>query len=435
MIVIYRILLPILGLLAFPYYAFRMLRRGGYGNQFFYRLGYWPQLPPKRKNITRIWIQAVSVGELSSLAKLLDFLLSNPSIEVVLSGTTSTGLKMASQKYGHRVLGHGPFPLDWLPFSRKVWRTIEPDIAILVDSELWPEHFNQAKKRNIPLLIINARLSDRTFSRLSSPWLKWTHPLIFPPNLSVIAASERQHARWLELSFPSDRVQVSGNMKIDAIDQSQIDNETRINFRRELGFSNDTLVVAGVSTWPGEEKMLIDLVHSLRLEKINIKLLIIPRHAERRNEIQKVLQTSGLPHHLRTENRVGPGDSIAYLADTTGEVMSLLQAADFAFMGKSLPPHHGGQNPIEPVALGLPLVMGPNHQNFRETCSELIAHDAILIGENVSETHSLLLKLANKSDLRASMKKNCNRWMTKQGTPSEFTYKYLTKMIAKLPSK
>ena len=161
---------------------------------------------------------------------------------------------MASQKYGHRVLGHGPFPLDWLPFSRKVWRTIEPDIAILVDSELWPEHFNQAKKRNIPLLIINARLSDRTFSRLSSPWLKWTHPLIFPPNLSVIAASERQHARWLELSFPSDRVQVSGNMKIDAIDQSQIDNETRINFRRELGFSNDTLVVAGVSTWPGEEK-------------------------------------------------------------------------------------------------------------------------------------------------------------------------------------
>ena len=224
-------------------------------------------------------------------------------------------------------------------------------------------------------------------------------------------------------------------MKIDAIDQSQVDNETRINFRRELGFSNDTLVVAGVSTWPGEEKMLIDLVHSLRLEKINIKLLIIPRHAERRNEIQKVLQNSGLPHHLRTENRIGPNDSIAYLADTTGEVMSLLQAADFAFMGKSLPPHHGGQNPIEPVALGLPLVMGPNHQNFRETCSELINHDAILIGENVSETHSLLLKLANKSDLRASMKKNCNSWMTKQGTPSEFTYKYLTKMIAKFPSK
>ena len=148
-------------------------------------------------------------------------------------------------------------------FSRKVWRTIEPDIAILVDSELF-QHFN--KKTKYSSIIINARLSD-CISRLSSPWLKWTHPLIFPPNLSVIAASERQHARWLELSFPSDRVQVSGNMKIDAIDQSQIDNETRINFRRELGFSNDTLVVAGVSTWPGEEKMLIDLVHSLRWRK------------------------------------------------------------------------------------------------------------------------------------------------------------------------
>ena len=96
-------------------------------------------------------------------------------------------------------------------------------------------------------------------------------------------------------------------------------------------------MLAGISTWPGEEKMLIDLVQSLRLQKINIKLLIIPRHAERRHEIRKSFQTSGLPHHLRTEDNNAPAESIAYLADTTGEVMTLLQSADFAFMGKSLP--------------------------------------------------------------------------------------------------
>ena len=431
MIALYRLLLPLLGVLAMPYYAYRMLRRGGYGNKFFHRLGRWPSLPSKRENITRIWIQAVSVGELSSLSKLLDSLLANPSFEVVLSGTTSTGLKMADKRYGETLLAHGPFPLDWLPFSRRVWRRINPDLAILVDSELWPEHFHQAKKRNVPLVIINARLSDRTFSRLSSPWLKWTHPLIFPPNLFVIASSERQHSRWLKLNFPQERVNISGNLKVDAIDQSKINNQTRIAVRKELGFSDDTLVVAGVSTWSGEEKMLIDLIQSLRLEKINIKLLIIPRHAERRNEIRKVLNISGLPHHMRSLDPIGSDQSIAYLADTTGEVMTLLQSADFAFMGKSLPPHHGGQNPIEPVALGLPLVMGPNHQNFRETCSELLTHKALLVGKNASETHSLLLKLAQNPELRFSMKSNCHSWMIKQGTPSDFTYNYLSNLIKK----
>lgn len=432
MIWLYRLLLPLLGIMALPYYAYRMIRRGGYASKFSYRVGSWPSLPPKKEGTTRLWIQAVSVGELSSLAKLLDALLSDPAIEIVLSGTTSTGLKMADQKYGSRLLAHGPFPLDWLPFSRKVWKKVQPDLVVLVDSELWPEHFHQAKKRKVPIIIINARLSDRTFARLSSPFLKWTHPLIFPPNLSVIAASERQYARWTQLNFPSDRVQTSGNLKIDAVDRSLISPQTRTDIREELGFSEENLVVAGISTWPGEEKMLIDLVQSLRLEKISIKLLIIPRHAERRQEIQKVLQTSGVPHHLRTDQKQGPGDSIAYLADTTGEVMTLLQAADFAFMGKSLPPHHGGQNPIEPVALGLPLVMGPNHQNFRETCSDLLANEALLVGENATETHSFLLKLARQPDLRDSMQNNCKEWMQKQGTPSEFTLTYLNKVISKL---
>ena len=389
-------------------------------------------MPNKKNGITRLWIQAVSVGELSSLAKILDFLLSDLSLEIVLSGTTSTGLNMAAQKYGSRLLAHGPFPLDWLPFSRNVWEKINPDLVILVDSELWPEHFHQAKERHVPIIIVNARLSDLTFARLSSPFLRWAHPLIFPPNLRVIATSERQQARWTSLQFPSDRINISGNLKIDAVDRSLICPKTRNDTRKELGFSNENLVVAGISTWPGEEKMLIDLVQSLRLQKIGLKLLIIPRHAERRDEIKKVLEVSGMPYHLRTDQKQAPDDSIAYLADTTGEVMTLLQAADFAFMGKSLTPHHGGQNPIEPVALHIPLVMGPNHQNFRETCADLLAQHALLVGENLTQTHSLLLKLAQQPDMRLSMQTNCQKWMQKQGTPSEYTFSLLKKVIREL---
>ena len=435
MIGLYRLLLPLLGVLTLPYYAYRMIRRGGYSLKFGYRAGLWPSLPPKKEGVTRIWIQAVSVGELSSIAKLLDALLVDPSTEIVLSGTTSTGLKMAAENYKSRLLAHGPFPFDWLPFSRKAWRRIDPDLAILVDSELWPEHFYQAKKRAVPLLIINARLSDRTFARLSSPKLRWAHSLIFPPNLFVIASSERQQARWLQLNFPPSRVQISGNLKIDAVDKSLIYPEKKWEMRQELGFSKEDLILAGISTWPGEEKLLIELVQSLRLEKMDIKLLIIPRHAERRHEIRRVLETSGLPHNLRSTQKEGTQDSIAYLADTTGEVMSLLQAADFAFMGKSLSPHHGGQNPIEPVALNLPLVMGPNHQNFRETCTDLIAHEALLVGANTTETNSLLLKLAREASLRQTMTSCCQAWMKKQGTPSEFTLAYLQKVIRDLGSK
>ena len=235
------------------------------------------------------------MGELSSIAKLLDFLLSNPSIEVVLTGTTSTGLKMAAKKYGKKLLGCGPFPLDWLPFSRRVWRTIEPDIAILVDSELWPEHFHQAKKEIFQLSLSMPASLTKLMPGSYPHILGGLEKLIFPDNISVIASSERQHSRWMNLQLPSHRVHISGNLKIDAVDRSLINPETRTNIRKELGFADNTLVLAGISTWTGEEKMLIELVQSLRLEKINIKLLIIPRHAERRHEIRKSPPNFGSP--------------------------------------------------------------------------------------------------------------------------------------------
>ena len=108
------------------------------------------EVTPKEKGVSRIWIQAVSVGELSSIGKLLESLLADPEIEIVLSGTTSTGLAIAEEKHGGRLLAHVPFPLDWLPFSRLAWSRIRPELAITVDSELWPEHMHQAKSHGVP---------------------------------------------------------------------------------------------------------------------------------------------------------------------------------------------------------------------------------------------------------------------------------------------
>ena len=140
-----------------------MFKRGGYGEKAKYRLGFWPRLKPKSSKIKRVWIQAVSVGEISSIEHLMQFFINDPNFEIVLSGTTSTGLSIAKKKYSNDVIAFGPFPLDWYPFSSFCWSRINPDILICVDSELWPEHMHQAKKRGVSCFIVNARLSDRSF--------------------------------------------------------------------------------------------------------------------------------------------------------------------------------------------------------------------------------------------------------------------------------
>ena len=429
MIILYRILFPVLAILLSPYYLRRMLRRGGYQKKLKYRLGLWPKLGEKAGGKKRIWIQAVSVGEVSSITKLLGLLFENENFEIVLSGTTSTGLKTAENKFGNQVKAHGPFPLDWLPFSQKAWKQIEPDLIVMVDSELWPEHFHQAKKRGIPLIIINARLSDRSYSRLRK--LKGLHPLLLPKNLQVITASERQTKRWKSLGLPPEKALTSGNLKIDAVDLSRAATKGRASLIKEFGFDQESVVIAGISTWPGEEKMLIEITQSLRLENLDVRLLLVPRHAERRNDVIKTLQTCELPNHIRTQTQSAPDGNVVYLGDTTGELSQLIRVADLGFMGKTLPPNRGGQNPIEPVALQIPLVVGPHFQNFHETCTDMFLHQAAIECRTSGDVIKELRLLANDREKRTELKIKAMQWMDKQGSPSIFTFDTITRALEK----
>ena len=404
-----------------------MLRRGGYGNKIAYRLGRWPHLGPKKSSVKRIWIQAVSVGEVSSISKLLNSLSEEKNIEIILSGTTSTGLNFAESKFGHLLTAHGPFPLDWVLFSSQAWKKIDPDMVVMVDSELWPEHFQQARNRGIPIIIINARLSDRTFSRLIK--LNCFHSLLFPENLTVVTASERQHGRWQKLGLLNKKIYISGNLKIDSVDRNSFKSSKRNELIHEFGFEESSIVLAGISTWKGEEKLLIEIIQTLRLENLDIRLLLIPRHAERREEVISTLHTCELPFQVRTKDKTAKKGNVVYLADTTGELASLVSVADLGFMGKTLPPNKGGQNPIEPIALGIPLVVGPNYQNFHETCTDMFLHGAAIKTENSSEVVKQLLHLAKSENRRENLKFACFQWMEKQGSPSAFTLEVIKKEL------
>src|SRR5450631_3109502 len=156
MIWIYRLLFPLVLVALSPYYLLRMRRRGGYGRGFMQRFGSVPRLPARVAGTRRVWLQAVSVGEMLAIEPLLAAL-KEDGTEVVLTTTTSTGLQLARERYSHLVLAIGCFPIDWLPFSRRAWSAIAPDLAVVTEGERWPEHTCQAARRGVPVLCINAR--------------------------------------------------------------------------------------------------------------------------------------------------------------------------------------------------------------------------------------------------------------------------------------
>lgn len=368
----YRLLFfPVL-LVSAPYYLWRMRRRGGYGEDFSQRLGAVPALPPKRPGVRRIWLQAVSVGEMLAIEPVLAGLAADPTVEIYLTTTTSTGHRLAVERYRSRVAGIGYFPTDAWLFSSRAWRQVEPDLVILTEGERWPEHMAQARARGVPVVCINARLSDRSFRRMKA-WAPLVRPLLSGIT-RLLPGSELDAARFREIGFPADRITTTGNIKLDVTITPLTDAEIQ-RLREELGLGQGGLVVLGSSTWPGEEAALLEALRELRAAGVSCRLLVVPRHAERRNELEALLAASTWTHHFRSYGSA-PGEVDVAVGDTTGELRKMTQLADVVFVGKSLSPHHEGQTPVEAAALGRPVLFGPEMSNFRLIASELVTAGA-----------------------------------------------------------
>jgi len=367
---LYRLLfLPALLVMA-PSHLRRMRRRGGGAENFGQRLGGHDRLGPKTPGVRRIWLQAVSVGEIFAIAPLLQAL-ERSGTEVYLTTTTSTGYRLALDRYSGLVAGIGYFPIDWWPFSARAWRRIQPDLVILMEGERWPEHTHQARRRGVPVLCINARISDRSFRRLKL--FPSAARLVLRNITRVLPCSAQDETRFRALGFPPDRLLTTGNIKLDVV-ILLLDPAARAQLRLELGLAAP-LVLLGSSTWPGEEEALLKALRAARARGLQCALLLVPRHAERRLEVEQLLRASGLSYHFRSRGRAS-GEVDVAVGDTTGELQKLTQLADLVFVGKSLPPHTEGQTPVEAAALGLPLLFGPGMGNFRNIARDLLARGA-----------------------------------------------------------
>ncbi len=404
MLWLYRFLLvPALVLLG-PGYLLRMRRRGGYGADFGQRWGGHPRLPPKSAGRPRLWMQAVSVGEILAIGPLLEAL-QRDGVEVYLTTTTSTGRALARERYAGLTVGIGYFPVDWWPCVARAWKRIDPDLLVLVEGERWPEILHQAAVRGVPVLNINARVSDRSFARLRR--FPAVARLAFGGFTRVLCGSETDRARVLACGVPAERAVTTGNLKLD-VDIPPLDAAELARLREELGLP-DGPVLLGSSTWPGEEAALLAALTALRAGGQACSLLVVPRHAERRDEVRRLLAGGPWRHHFRSQGRA-PGPVDVAVGDTTGELQRLTQVASVVFVGKSLPPHTEGQTPVEAAVLGRPILMGPGMANFRVIAGDLRARGAAREVRDAAELASAVADLLRAPERRAEMVAAAGRW-------------------------
>lgn len=410
MIWIYRLLFLPLFLVSCPYYFGRMIKRGGYAKDFTHRFGCVPVLPPRKQGVHRLWIQAVSVGETEAVAPLLRELKNRDNVEVILTTTTSTAYKIIREKYADLVAAYACFPMDFLPFSSKAWKRFDPTVAVLMEGELWPEHLAQARARGVPVFVVNARLSDKSFRRYRAVGrlARW----ILGQIRFICAGTQNDYDRFRALGVPAEKIAFTGNMKFDVASGEKFTEEDAASLKKELGFPANAPVLLGSSTWPGEEAMLLETFAEARKSFPELRLLICPRHAERRAEIVELLEKTSWKWFLRSRTKPEdvPADADICIADTTGELRKLTHLAQLAFVGKSLPPNNGGQTPIECAALGVPLVYGPAMTNFKDVCRSLEDCGAAVKVRDAAGAQAKLLSLLADAEARGKMSASAKSW-------------------------
>ena len=426
MLWLYRLFFVPALLLMAPAYLRRMWRRGGYRGGFSQRFGGHPVLPKKTTGTRRIWLQAVSVGEMLAIGPLLTAL-QREGAEVYLTTTTSTGFRLAYDRYGGVTQGIGYFPLDWWPFAARAWRRIAPDLVILTEGERWPEHMRQAAKRGVPVVAINARLSDRSFRRMK--WFQPAAELMLGGVTRLLPCSAQDGARFRALGVPPEKITLTGNIKFDVQIPVLAEAEHR-QLRQELGLP-DGLVLLGSSTWPGEEEAMLGALRLTRERGVRCSLVLVPRHAERRGEIERLLRRSGYKFHFRSRG-AATGEVDVAVGDTTGELRKITQLADLVFVGKSLPPHTEGQTPVEAAALEKPIMFGPGMGNFRLITRDLLARGAAREVADAAALAEATQELLRDASRREALAAAAAAWRRDNAGAVERTLTVIREELAKL---
>jgi 3-deoxy-D-manno-octulosonic-acid transferase len=425
---VYSALLLLALLLSAPWWLLEMARHGKYRIGWRERLGMVPNRLFDRVAANTIWIHAVSLGEVLAVSRMVDELkLRLPGWRVVISTTTDTGQKLARQRFGDGDVFY--FPLDFRSAVRAYLQALRPKLLVLAESEFWPNLLHQARLSGAAIAVVNARVSDRSLPR----YLRFRKLLdLIMQNVDVFLAQSDEDARRLvQIGAPAERVQVGGNLKFEVKppEKSQIvDAFVAALQREEIG----PLLVAG-STLEGEETMLLDCFRQVVTRYPGALLLLAPRHPERFEAVAALVAGAEVRWQRRSqwdgEQPIGGG---VFLLDSIGELAGLYQFADLAFVGGSLVPK-GGHNVLEAAQFGIPILVGPHTENFRDVIGIFRRADALRVVTPESLTSTVLALLKDDPE-RARLGLRALEVMRQQQGATERTIAALLQLLPAEPS-
>ncbi len=408
---LYNVLFAVFFALSAPYYFWKMWRRGGWRRGFGERFG---RIAPEKlqplAGAKVLWLHAVSVGEVGVCAQLVATLRPQlPGWRFLVTTTTTTGMGEAEKKLPADV-ARLYYPVDFPWVVRRALRAVRPAAVVLVEAELWPNFLWQAQALGLPLFLANARISDRSFPRYQRAGFLFRG--LFGAFAGVGAQNDPDAARLRALGCQPAAVTVTGNVKFDAVRPPDPARCNAPALLRQLGVPEDAPVLVAGSTHDGEERLLAAMLARLRNRCPGLFLVLVPRHFERTKAVVEELRAVGIRFALRTDLAEGktftPGAVDCLLVNTTGELMSFYTRATVVFVGKSLTAT-GGQNPIEPGALGKPMIFGPHMENFRPIAADFVANDAAVQVPDEAALEATLIALLTDEARRARLGANARR--------------------------
>lgn len=388
-------------LAASPKILYRMLRQYRYRHGWSQRLGKIARHDPRKKCI---WIHAVSLGEVNATRTLVGGLVKHlPDYEIVFSTSTDTGYARACGLYGKN---HSVFytPFDFSLTMRRAFKNIKPDLILLMELEVWPNLVRIAQKKNIPVLVVNGRISERSFPRykLITPVTRWMFRKV---TLFLVQTSEYAE-RFRTLGAPSARVVVTSSLKYDTAKVTDTLPGAE-DLRKQLALTDTPLWVAG-GTGPDEEKILLELFKMLRIEPGlgHLRLAVIPRKPERFDEVAALIGKFGLKFlrfsGIKGTKFIDEERHPVILGDTMGDLSRFYNLASVVFVGRSLVPM-GGSDMIEPAALGKCITFGPYTFNFTQTVDELLRENGALLVRDPHELFQVTRKCLTNPDFAAAI--------------------------------
>jgi len=374
------------------------MRNPGYRRRWAERFGFFPPVAAENS----VWVHAVSVGEAQAAVPLIKWLMEQGR-PVIVTTMTPTGSQRVHETFGGKV-HHVYVPYDLPGAVQRFLMRARPSLAIIMETELWPNLFHACRERDIPVVLANARLSER-----SAAGYRWVAGLTRETlrHLSMIAAQSPADAEHLiALGAEAKHVRITGSIKFDVKLPASVREQAAV-LRREWG---DRPVWIAASTHEGEEEQVLDAMARVRLRVPRVLLVLVPRHPERFSKVEALCRKRGYKVSLRSQDHAVDAETAVFLGDTMGELLLFYAAGDVAFVGGSLVPT-GGHNVLEPAGLEVPVIFGPYMFNFADIGRQLLEAGGARRVQDAARLAEAVVDFLEHPEVRRAMGQKGGLWV------------------------